>query len=46
MIVTAQSIAMRHGRGRLRVMRSTGFRDVRAAPVGVYADSSPRRARS
>ena len=25
MIVTAQSMAIRHGRGRLRVIRSTGF---------------------
>ena len=32
MIVTAQSIAIRHGRGRLRVIRSTGFHDLRGFP--------------
>src|SRR5213076_1773132 len=36
-IVTIQSIAIRHGRGRRYVSRSTGFRDRRAGAVSTAA---------
>src|SRR5436190_12623276 len=41
MIVTAQSIAIRHGRGRLRVSRSTGFQE-RCGCDFPYRGTAPR----
>ena len=42
MIVTAQSIAIRHGRGRLRVIRSTGFHACAPLPVASRQARRPR----